>query len=122
MRRTQVRWRLSAVLLVLLLAFVTAVCRPTGGGRTGPGDTSRSLSAVMLADAVSASSGAGMGDGQPRLTTSRDNGPVLLFMAVLSALLAALLSRVWPKTASSPWLLPAASWAAARGRAPPRLV
>jgi hypothetical protein len=120
-RRERARWRLSAVLLSLLLAFGAAMGHVAGADQPGPGDTHRSPSAVKVADTVAAAQTPGERPGQPRLLANRGHGGALLFVIALSALLAASLRpRVWSLTASLLWLLPAAAGVrASLGRAPP---
>lgn len=121
MRRERARWRLSAVLLSLLLAFGAAMWHVTGADQSGPGDAHRSPSAVMVSDAASTSLTAGERDRQTRLVSGRGHGGVLLFVVALAVLLAGLRRPdTWSLTAATVSSLPAASgvWAS-RGRAPP---
>jgi hypothetical protein len=120
-RREQARWRLSAVLLSLVLALGAVTFR-IAAALPGAGDAHRSPPAVVAADAPGAPPTAIDRDAQTRLVASRGHGAVLLFVVALSTLLAALRRpRMWSLTASLPWLVPAAPGAAAsRGRAPPQ--
>jgi hypothetical protein len=118
--RERVRWRISAVLLALVLAFGAAICRTADADRPGRLDTT-APSAVMVADPTGTAVLAGERPGHSRLMAGRGPGGALLFVLALAALLATLLRPgVWSRAASSPWTLPAAVGASAsRGRAPP---
>lgn len=120
MRRAQARWRLSAVLLSLVLTLGAVMFR-MAADLPGPGDARRSAPAVMAADTPGPPHTATGPDRPPRLVANRGHGGVLLFVAALSTLLAGLRRpQVWSLTAPRPWSPPAATGAAVSlGRAPP---
>jgi hypothetical protein len=122
-RREQARWRLSAVLLSLVLAFGAAMCHVATADQSDSAAAHRAPSAVMVADLTNTSSSPGKRDGQTRLVANRGHAGVLLFVVALSALLAALRRpHLWSPAASLSWMLPTAVGAnPSRGRAPPRL-
>jgi hypothetical protein len=118
-RRERAQWRLSAVLLSLMLAIGAAMFHVAGADRPGLADTPRSPSAVMAAAGTATFQTAG--ERQTRLVANRGHGAVLLFVIAVAALLAGLrLPHGWSLTSSLAWLMPAAAGAlASRGRAPP---
>ncbi|GII22885.1 hypothetical protein [Planosporangium mesophilum] len=118
--RERAGWRISAVLLALVLAFGAAICRAADADRPGRLDTP-SPAAVMVADPSGTAVLAGERPGHPRLMAGRGHGGALLFVLALAALLAALLPPgVRSRTTSWTWTLPAAVGAStSRGRAPP---
>lgn len=120
-RRERARWRLSAVLLSLVLTIGAAMYHVAGADRPGPADPQRSPSAVMAVDGAATSQTAGERQRQTRLVTNRGQGAVLLFVVAVAALLAGLRRpHGWSLTASLAWLMLATVGAStSRGRAPP---
>ncbi|NJC69401.1 hypothetical protein HC031_06660 [Planosporangium thailandense] len=120
MRREQARWRLSAALLSLLLAFGAATCQITAD-RSVPNTAPDSPAAVMAAGGTSAAHTAAERQGHPRLTVGRGHTGLLLFLAALAPLLAGVRRpRAWSLTTIPPWSPPTTfgAWTS-RGRAPP---
>jgi hypothetical protein len=120
-RHEQAQWRLSAVLLTLVLALGAAVYHIGDADRSALGARHRSPSAVMTADVVSASATADGRQRQARLASVPGHGVLPLFVMALAALLAGLRRPDgWSLTASLEWLLRAAvDVLVSRGRAPP---
>ena len=122
-RRERAQWRLSAVLLSLVLAVGAAMYHVAGADRPDLADAQRSPSAVMAPNGAAMTQAAGERRPQTRLVASRGQGALLLFVVAVAALLAGLRRPLrWSLTASLVWLTPAAAGASAsRGRAPPAL-
>jgi hypothetical protein len=120
-RRERAQWRLSAVLLSLVLAIGAAMYHVAGPDRTGLADAQHSPSAVMATNGAATSQTAGERQPQTRLVANRGQGAALLFVVAVAALLAGLRRpHSWSLTASLAWWMPAAVGASAsRGRAPP---
>ncbi|MGC9670494.1 hypothetical protein ACNTMW_28610 [Planosporangium sp. 12N6] len=120
-RSGQVRWRLPATLLALLLVFGAVGYGVAGADRNGPGDVHHTVSAAMAADPVGLPQTAGERDRSTRLVAGRGHGGALLFIVALSVLLAALHRPYrWAVAVAPTWPVPAAAGvSASRGRAPP---
>ncbi|NJC67920.1 hypothetical protein HC028_25940 [Planosporangium flavigriseum] len=126
MGREQARWRLSAVLLSLLLAFGATVHhvaghQVAGAGRPGSTDARPTPAAVLVADVAPAATANGTLPEQARLVTNRGHGAALLFMVAIAAVLAVLRRPGrWLLCAPPECPMPAAVGIPAfRGRAPP---
>jgi hypothetical protein len=118
-RRERAQWRLSAVLLALVLALGAAVYHVADADRPGLTDAQPTPSAVMVAGVAATPQTAG--ERQVRLVANRGHGAALLFVIAVAALLGGLRRpQGWSLIAPLDWLVPAAVGASAsRGRAPP---